>query len=64
MHGRSIHHDYDLLEQASPKTLSPFGFVCSCGEVHPAAFTSARQALRAASDHCLRRSNLPERRVA
>jgi len=64
MHGRSIHHDWVLLEQATPKTLSPFGFVCSCGQVRTATFTSVRQALRAASEHGLRRSHGSEQRVA
>jgi hypothetical protein len=57
------HHDWNLLQQDAPKADRPYGFVCSCGEVRTALFASAREALRDAEHHGIRRAPA-ERRAA
>ena len=57
------HHDWNLLQQDAPKTELPYGFVCSCGEVRAAVFGSAREAVRDAEHHGIRRAPA-ERRAA
>jgi hypothetical protein len=60
----SSHHDWDVLEQAAPKTTRPFGFVCSCGHVRTATFGSMREAVRAASTHGVHRADAHHSRAA
>jgi hypothetical protein len=44
-------HEWDLLMQAEPETLNPFGFVCECGQVTVERFSTVREAQRAARAH-------------